>query len=391
MAQQIMPDTKQLRKDDIKALAMETGPCLSLFASWQKSGNTRELQTRWKGLIRQAGQRMEEQGVNAEARRSLLDSLEGVLDTEDLTSEAGQGIAVFRSPNVTRVVRLPNAVEDSIVVADHFSIRRLLPVLDADRYFYILALSQKHMRLLRCTGHSSEEVPWPSAAVPNNLDEFLGFDKPDHNLENRSTAGQLAGSSRSVQFGTGSDKEDRAQYLHNFFRAIDKGLNDIFRNETAPLVLAGVEYELAIYRDICSYEHIAAEGVHGAPDGLKGGELHKRALEVAAKEMQGSRDKFLTQYDKFYGAGKASADIKEIVRAAYDGRVAFLFVTEGGEVPGNFDEASRRVRKHGQPHLGDEDLLNAAAIQTMLHSGEVFITPHNQLPNHSRIAAIFRY
>jgi len=132
-------------------------------------------------------------------------------------------------------------------------------------------------------------------------------------------------------------------------------------------------------------------GVHGAPDGLKGGELHKRALELVEPAFHADREKYLKQYDKFNGAGKASTSVKEIVKAAYDGRVSQLFVTEGGTVTGNFDEASHRVRTHGQPHLGDEDLLNAAVIQTILHAGEVFLTPHREMPGNAHLAALLRY
>ena len=39
-------------------------------------------------------------------------------------------------------------------------------------------------------------------------------------------------------------------------------------NDPAPLVLAGVEYELAIYRRVNSYPRTLEQPVHGSPDGM---------------------------------------------------------------------------------------------------------------------------
>ncbi len=52
------------------------------------------------------------------------------------------------------------------------------------------------------------------------------------------------------------------------------------KNGTAPLVVAGVDYEIACFRRVNVYPNLAEDAVHGAADGLKGGELHKRALEA---------------------------------------------------------------------------------------------------------------
>jgi hypothetical protein len=83
--------------------------------------------------------------------------------------------------------------------------------------------------------------------------------------------------------------------------------------------------------------------------------------------------------------------LKEIVKAAYDGRVLHLFVARGAKEMGNFDEATHRVRTHAEERPGDEDLINAAAAQTINHAGNVFVLPRNKVPHGSQIAAVMRY
>lgn len=79
------------------------------------------------------------------------------------------------------------------------------------------------------------------------------------------------------------------------------------------------------------------------------------------------------------------------MKAAFDGRVSDLVLAEGAQYRGNFDEATQRVRGHKQAVAGDEDLLNAAAVQTILHSGQVFVVPANKVPHGAPAVAVFRY
>jgi hypothetical protein len=52
---------------------------------------------------------------------------------------------------------------------------------------------------------------------------------------------------------------------------------------------------------------------------------------------------------------------------------------------------SHRVRVHGQEQPGDEDLINAAAVQTINHAGNVYVVARNKVPHGSQMAAVMRY
>jgi hypothetical protein len=101
-------------------------------------------------------------------------------------------------------------------------------------------------------------------------------------------------------------------------------------------------------------------------------------------------DGALAMYEHL-GSGRASADLEEIVRAAYDGRVLHLFVAQGAHPMGNFDDVTREVHTHGEEQPGDEDLINAAAVETLRHAGDVFVVPPAKVPHGSPMAAVMRY
>ena len=69
-------------------------------------------------------------------------------------------------------------------------------------------------------------------------------------------------------------------------------------------------------------------------------------------------------------------------------RVWRLFIAEGAEVRGDFLEA---IGKPGKAPFLEEDLLNCAAAETLLHGGEVFLVEPELLPSQAAVAGLFRY
>ena len=53
--------------------------------------------------------------------------------------------------------------------------------------------------------------------------------------------------------------------------------------------------------------------------------------------------------------------------------------------------ATGQVAMHDQPQPGDEDLLDRAAVHTLLASGTVYAVPAAQVPGPGPAAALLRY
>ncbi len=376
---------------EIKDLASAPSPCLSILLPLETAQEkSAQNGVRIKHAIEKAQCLLAEKAVDAEETRLMLTAIED-LAREELEASAGHpGLAIFRSPGVFQAFRVPRELAESVSIGDHFNIMPLLPLLNADQTFYILALSQRHIRLLRCTGHSSEEVALPDS-IPKTLWEDKQTDQPDHDQNNMASGGPSTGSMRGVISSTNTDREDRGEYLMHFYKHVDKGVAELLKKDGAPLVIAGVDYETALYRRENTYPHLVEQPVHGAADGLKGGELHKRALEAVQPYFEVPLTQALARYEKQAGGERASTTVKEIVKGAFDGRVSELILAEGAQYPGNFDQATDSVQGHKKPLPGDEDLLNAAAVQTILHAGQVFVVSPKKVPNGAPAIALFRW
>ncbi len=374
---------------DLKPMLASEPPCLSVFmplssGSGNQSAKANGLE--WRETLRGIEPKVQQYGA---AGRELLETISDWDAVSPESEPRGKSIAVFRSADVFRVAWLEEQVKSRAVIGPHFHVRPLLPELSRDQAFYILALSQKNVRLLRCTSRSSEEVAFP-AAVATSFDAYMNTEKPDHLSGNRSAPGPSSGNSKGAMFTTSSDREDKDEYLAHFYGQIDRGVNECLRGRTEPVVLAGVEYELALYQSLNKYPHLAEECVEGAPNSLKSGEMHARALDAISRCYERKVDEALAEYNHKVGGG-ASNRLKDVLTAAHDGRVLTLLVSDSIETTGKFDEATNTVKGRETGTSEDEDLVNDGVVQTLLHAGHVYVVPNGKMPNGAPLAAIFRF
>jgi hypothetical protein len=391
----MMPATvsSQRVRNSIKEWIAHTGPCLSIVLS---NGRTRYDNQEQRGAIRHAMEvgkaKLAEAALSEQEIATFLNPVRDALESRTEISK-DSAVAVYRSVEGLWDFDLPYAADPVVRLDNHFWIRPLFRLLEESTEFYILALSQKHTRLIRCTSSTAEEVDLPDS-VPKNLFDFNQHAQPDHRLENRAQGGQVGKRGPHVgmvvAFGTGSDADQKDEYLHHYFKEIDKQLNVVLRPDPLPMVVAAVDYEVALYHRVSEYPMLVEGGVHGAPDGLKGGELQARALDVLQGYNGRRADKALADYEKA-GAERMTTTLTETLRRAYDGRVLYLFIDEKARQFGTFDESTLEVKISSDEQKPAEDLVNLAALQTILHAGEVFSLPGDKMPGKCSIAAMLRY
>src|ERR671910_1578875 len=376
-----------LSRAELETLIEEPeGLCVSIFLPTHRAGaQTQQDPIRLKNLLREAEEQLLAKGLHAPEAEELLGPAQELLDDSVFWRHQSDGLAVFISPGRFRYYRLPLNVEDLVVVADRYHLKPLLPLLTGDGQFYVLALSQNEVRLLRATRHSVSEVELED--VPKSLADTLRYDDQEKQLQFHSgTAGGRGG--RAAIFH-GHDPDDPKDDILRYFRQIDRGVRELVKGSQAPLVLVGVDSLLPLYREASRYPHTIDEGVTGNPEGLRPEELHKRAWEVVRPRFSEEQQKAAARYSQLAGTGQTSEDIREIVAAAYYGRIETLFAASGIQVWGDFDPDTGQVDLHEGAE--GEDLLEFAAIQTVLHHGTVYVTNPENMPADADAVSVFRY
>lgn len=389
-------DSGRLTRDDLRSLLAERHQhCVSLYLSLSQVGQeTTADDIRLKNLIRQAVDGLVARGLRRPDAEAIMSPAEELLGASLAWQTDGKGLALFLSEDGAQRYRLGHAFEDLVIVNDRFHIEQLVPVVNHEARFYVLALQRKHLRLYEATPHSITEIALPG--MPASIDEVTQYDQyPDQDMGKNWHSGAGGYPGRRGQGATYSGQKDTKEYVkreaETFFRAVDAALMEALKLEKAPLVLAALAEEIPEYRNANSYHHLMDEAITTGPQLLNADELHRRAWEIVKPVIERSQADALARFNEYAGTGRASDELAEIVSAAVFGRVESLFLRAGTHTWGTFDPSTGETHPHDEREAGDEDLVDVAASYALATRSEVFQLPPEQMPAEAEMAAVFRY
>ena len=393
---------KLISREEIKTLVEQPKDnSISIYMPVVAAGaEVRQNPIRFKNLIKEAHNRLVEAGIDETKVTQLLQKADE-LDTQDFWQEIGeQGLAIFISNNIFRYYIVPLELEELVVVSDRFHVKPLLQILNNNGRFYVLGLSQNKVRMLVGTRYRCQEIDLTSLEnVPTSLDEALQYDDVSEKQLQMHTAGRSGSQNAQAGIfhgqGVGTDDAEQKTNIMRFFKALAKGLenNILHHDEQVPLILAGVDFLIPMYKEASSYHYVMEDAVTGNPEILNPQELHSQALPIVETYWNNSHKKVVDLYNELSGnnTGNASNKLEEIVPAAYYQKIDTLLVAKGEHKWGLFDKGSQKVSLHEQEETGDEDLLDLAAAHTLINGGSVYVVEPEQVPSDKPVAAIFRY
>ncbi|GLV53498.1 hypothetical protein KDH_03510 [Dictyobacter sp. S3.2.2.5] len=380
---------------EVKTLMEEHyDPCISLFMPVEQVGpETQQNPVRLRNQLREIEKQLEQHTQFASIKDELLKPLSKLPDDHEFWLEPGQGMAIFRSLEQFHCYRLPERVKEQQVISSHFYLKPLLSFLANDGRFYVLALSQNEIRLLEGTRYTIQDVLLPEQ-VPESLAATLQYEQPEKELQYHSTgSGALVGKSgrHTLVFHGKGESDEAKEQLTRYFQQINHGLRELLHDETVPMVLAGVEYLTALYRKANTYPHLLENSLAGNPDELSPQELHQKTLSLVGPVLERGQQEALAQYQENSGTEMASNNITLVVPAAHEGRIASLFIARDREQWGRFNPLTEAMEVHETAMPGDDDLLERAATQCVLHGGAVYILDQPDAIGGQLAAAVFRY
>lgn len=150
---------------------------------------------------------------------------------------------------------------------------------DDTRAFFVLILSKKNAKFFR--GDMSGLHHVDISELPNGINDVVHLEnKDDQKLYRTGSSGGGAGSNyHGMGSGTPDDKENISMYL----KEVDKTLWQSGLNKSkVPLVLGGVDYVVAIYKDISQYKHIAEKALSGSMENADPKTIYQKAKEIVS-------------------------------------------------------------------------------------------------------------
>ncbi len=366
---------------DLQMLSRAEGPCVTLCLGPHVAGTgSRPSGAVLKTLLLDAKQALNDCGLHPQDADSLLEPLEAMTVDAAMQLSHEHALCLFRSPREFHCYFVRAVVEPGCHVEERFFLQPVLAHLDYRSTFLLLALAAKHVRLLRCEGGEMAAVPFP-AGVPESEAEFTGDSQGEEHTKNHASG---------IKFGSSEGRERSAHFLADFMKAIDRGLQPIYREQGLPVVLAGVDEETAAYISVSGYASLVPEGVKLSPDGgVTSAELARAAGEVLKRWRSPAEKQVLTDFAAM-GLGRRSTDSAAILLAAAAGKVQHLLVQRGARVAGHAQRILGLGAGEGYVYR-NADLVNAATVEVLKHKGLVWLLDADQMPEPVPMAAVMRY
>lgn len=359
-------------------------PCVSVYVPFHR-GMVRENEVRWRTAFAEATQQLVAGGMSRDDANDLLAPVRKPTDNT-FWSQPIDGAAAFVARDFSFMTSAPMGIPEKVIVADRFHLIPLLLMLNGDDVFYVLAISQNHVRLFQGTRESLVEVELTN--VPENLEAALATHDRD-NVLNYHTRPNSAGRFEAIFHGHGVGIDDKKSDITLYFQIVDRALQPYLRGKSAPLVLAAVEFLRPIFRNTTSYAFCLDDGIDGNPERIDQREMHRRAWEIVKPTFDRAREQAIESWYDLSATKYASAEPSAVCAGTVEGRVDTLFVSVDRPIWGSFDAGSGHVECHSEPQTGDRDLRDLAIAKALKHGRKVYALPGERMPQRSKLAAIF--
>lgn len=383
-------------QDLVQLINREEELFVSIYLPTYRSGaDIRQNLVRFKQLLRVAEAKLYSMEMRKEDIEGFLKPATNLVGETRFWQNQSDGLALFIYSEGINYFRLPFEFKESVSVGNKLYIKPLLPLFTGNGQFNILALSKNEVRLFRCTRQNVIEVNLEEFGAPNNVFDMQVDDDARTNLQFRTSSpqGTSSLSYNKVTQGQGNENDYEKNELTRYFRAIDESLLKIQNAQDIPLVLAGVEYLIPIYREKSNYPNIIKDYIKGNPEMLEAGELHKKAWEIVEPLFTEDQESAEDKYKQFSGQKNTLYldTLDKIIPAAYSGQIESLFVNNDISKWGKFNHENNKMELHKEESEGDEDLIEYVSILTLSRGGKVFAVTEDKVPQGKEVAAVLRY
>jgi len=369
--------------------------CVSLFLGTHSSGvevNEHYDPINFKNQLQEVTRRLKERGYDQPYAEKLLEPGYELVRDNDFWTEQSPGIAVFIADGFFKYIKMPVVpTEEILVIEPTFYVTPLVPLMLSKEYFYLLVISKQCAKLFKADSYGMQIVP---VELPQSIEDVKRISGLDSTTFRSGESGRRAPSASqpgNVHGAAGGNPNGKDNMLV-YFEAVDDILWDkVFKTENAPLLLAGVEYEIPIYRSAADYHNVWPEALTGNRDRQETNSLYKDAMEVMKPYFEQRVNKALQTYMNNSANGATSSIAADVIPAAYYSQFGTLFVTKGEHIWGTFDEMANELVFHDTPEEGGEDLIDNAVVKTLANGGEVFLLEKERMPADCQIAALMRF
>lgn len=374
-----------VRRETIEELINKTKDVnVSLFLPTHKKGEEgKQDSIRLKNLIQQTKSDLLERGWKEERVEDLFKDLIAKSEENQFWLHQDKGLAIYLNEDHFDYFKIPVSPEENYYISENFLVTPLLELQNHHGTYHVLLLSQSETKMFKIAPDATTLVEFES--VPTSMEEHLKYHVHEKTMQQHSGVG----GGIATFHGHGGDEDDKE--LELFIKHIENKVTKYLKKENGPLILAGPDKMIAIYKKANKYFNLLDGAIKGNSDNKSPKELADEAWEIAVDYFQQDIESDIERFNNLQGSELISTKLDEIVKSAYFGKVDTLFVPMDVQQFGIFHPDENRVDTSESLNGEAVDLINHAAISAIRTGSTLYGLPNEHIPKKSGLAAIYRY
>jgi hypothetical protein len=382
--------TNQALSEVLEMQAGQQGPAVTLYVPLHGSSAPPHIsqdQLTIKNMINDAVAKASELTDHSAVVEALHAQLQTLQASPALWQDKPCGMVIYARGDQLRTFALPVDTEQHAFVGDSFHVTPLLGLLHDDTAFYVLTVVQQHPTLFSGDMYGLQPL---TVSLPETVDQALNIDENNQKSEQSLSAGGSSLNTNAFN-GRGGARNPREEDRMRYFRLIDHILTQKLDTKR-PLILAGIDAEVAEYRHISKYPRIVDAHISGSYGNAKAETLSEQAMAIVHDEIIVPRHlEAIQHFNEAKGTGaKAADDASQLKQASSEGRIDTLLLGMTRLTTDTVRDTMQPRNRLTFPTVG-EDTVNDVAMQVHNTSGHVIIVDQDAMPANIPMAGILRY
>lgn len=344
-------------------------PSVSILAPTHRTApRNKQDPIKVKNLVGKAIDRLHAEFKKREVAE-VVKNLQNLVKTVDWDHTL-DGLALFASKEQSLALMLPFRVKPRAVIDETFATRDLVYAMNRAPAYRVLALGHI-VRLFDA---------WTSVLEEQTTKPFPMTHKGP-------------GGASKLPGGPGVNPSAvRDESMRKFFKTVDDALGELQKARPLPLMVVGVERNLAFYQEVTSHAS-AIVGMHaGSYDQTPPSALGKLVWPVFESGATVRRTQALVQLDSAVGVNRHASGIDQVWRAAVGGKCKTLLVEKEFKYPADLSPEGEQLLPYtGIGAAALDDAVDETIERVMETGGEVYFYETGDLDVHQRIAAVLRH
>lgn len=374
---------QKISSDSIKRLLQVCAtPAVTIYLPTHKNANraaAREDARRFKNLATEAGRQLRLRPATAAFAAEFEAACAQLDHDQEFWARGTESLLVCAAPGQFEQFNLPVDSDEHLTVAEQYYLSPILGLIDSLGEYYLLKVGLSEPALFKADSYGLSSV---AVKLPDSIDTTLiiGDDRftskrPEGNQAHRPNSGR---------------RDYAADQMH-FFKLIDAIVCHSVDRQL-PLILAGIEHEVAEYRGYSRHPRLLPDSVEGRHHDLallhaKAQAIMQRAVIAPAHQMA------LADYSRALGRTPAMALTSrwQLDTAAASGRIDTLLIAMTSRTRSGLRSGASAVRKIVFPDREDSLLIDRIASQVARQSGRVINLLQDEMPHGKLMLATARY